>query len=137
MDMRAHLKAGLVAGILWGWLSYLANALTGVFEFEGSFAHDLVSFSFGGAVFGVVTGALLAASRGLIPFKGDVAKAVFASAVLWIVLRVAGDMLSMMDPHRYHLLTAETVQGLVLALALGAILGLLLRKTGGPTAADA
>lgn len=128
MNLKEHLKKGLAAGVIWGWLAYLTNAVTGVFPFEGSFAQDIVSFSFGGAVFGVATGALLAVSKGVIPFKGMVARAVFASAVLWIVLRIAGDVLSMMEPHRYHLLTAETVQGLALSVALGAILGLLARK---------
>jgi len=130
MSIKEHLKAGIAAGVLWGWVSYLTNAITGVFPFEGSFAQGLVSFSFGGAVFGVATGALLAVSKGIIPFKGIVARAVFASAVLWIILRITGDVLSMMEPHRYHLLTAETLQGLSLSLALGVILGLLVRKRG-------
>ncbi|OGP14360.1 MAG: hypothetical protein A2052_09785 [Deltaproteobacteria bacterium GWA2_54_12] len=128
MNLKEHLKSGVIAGVVWGWLAYLTNAVTGVFPFEGSFAQDIVSFSFGGAVFGVATGASLALLGGLIPFRGIVARAVFASAFIWIVLRLAGDMLSMMEPHRYHLLTAETVQGLALAVALGAILGIMVRK---------
>lgn len=130
MNIKEHLKAGVTAGVLWGWLTYLTNAVTGVFPFEGSFAQNLMSFSFGGAVFGVATGALLAVSKGIIPFKGAVARAIFASAVLWVALRFAGDVLSMMEPDRYHLLTAETVQGLSLSIALGAILGLLVRRRG-------
>lgn len=128
MKIIEHLKAGVMAGVIWGWLTYLANAVTGVFPFEGSFAQNLMSFSFGGAVFGVASAALLAVAGRIIPFRGVVARAVFASAVLWISLRIAGDMLSMMEPHRYHLLTAETVQGLALSIALGAILGLFVRK---------
>jgi len=131
MNLKEHLKSGVIAGVVWGWLAYLTNAVTGVFPFEGSFAQDIVSFSFGGAVFGVATGASLALLGGLIPFRGIVARAVFASAFIWIVLRLAGDMLSMMEPHRYHLLTAETVQGLALSVVLGAILGLLVRKAKG------
>lgn len=137
MKIKEHLKAGVMAGILWGWLTYVTNAITGVFPFEGSFAQDLVSFSFGGAVFGVATGALLAVSGKIIPFRGVVARAVFASAVLWMTLRIAGDVLSMMEPHRYHLLTAETVQGLALSCALGAILGLFVRKANGSATVNA
>lgn len=128
MKIKEHLKAGLMAGVIWGWLTYLTNAITGVFPFEGSFAQNLISFSFGGAVFGVASSALLAVSGRIIPFRGAVARAVFASAVLWLSLRIAGDMLSMMEPHRYHLLTAETVQGLSLSIALGTILGFFVRK---------
>ncbi|CAG1772434.1 hypothetical protein BAC2_02458 [uncultured bacterium] len=128
MAIREHLKSGLVAGVVWGWLAYLTNALTGVFPFEGSFAQDIVSFSFGGAVFGVATGATVALLGRVIPFKGVVGRSIFASALIWILLRLTGDMLSMMEPDRYHLLTAETVQGLALSAALGAIFGLLARK---------
>lgn len=128
MNLKEYLKSGVIAGVVWGWLAYLANAVTGVVPFEGSFAQDIVSFSFGGAVFGVATGASLALLGGLIPFKSVVARAVIASALIWIILRLAGDMLSMMEPGRYHILTVETVQGLALSVALGAILGILVRK---------
>lgn len=137
MNLKEHLKSGVIAGVIWGWLAYLTNAVTGVFPFEGSFAQDIVSFSFGGAVFGVATGASLALLGGLIPFRGVVARAVFASALIWIILRLVGDMLSMMEPHRYHLLTAETVQGLALSVVLGAILGILVRKSKGQAPVNA
>ena len=131
MNLKEHLKSGVIAGVIWGWLAYLTNAVTGVFPFEGSFAQDIVSFSFGGAVFGVATGASLSLLGGILPFRNIVARAVLASAFIWIVLRFAGDLLSMMEPHRYHILTVETVQGLALSAALGAILGLLVRKAKG------
>ena len=131
MNLKEHLKSGVIAGVIWGWLAYLTNAVTGVFPFEGSFAQDIVSFSFGGAVFGVATGAFLSLLGGILPFRNIVARAVLASAFIWIVLRLAGDLLSMMEPYRYHLLTVETVQGLALSVALGAILGLLVRKAKG------
>lgn len=127
-SLKESLLAGAAAGILWGWLCYLANYLSGVFPFEGSFAHNIVSFTFGGAVFGIVTGGLLAVIGGFLPFKGIVLKAAFVSAALWLLLRVAGDLLSVMEPHRYHVVTPETVQGLLLALALGGILGLIMRR---------
>lgn len=137
MNLKEYLKSGVIAGVVWGWLSYLTNAVTGVFPFEGSFAQDIVSFSFGGAVFGVGTGAFLALLGRFIPFRSIVARAVFASAFIWIALRLAGDMLSMMEPDRYHLLTAGTVQGLALSIVLGAIFGILVRKSGGPSPVNA
>jgi hypothetical protein len=137
MNMKEYLKSGVIAGVVWGWLAYITNAVTGVFPFEGSFAQDIVSFSFGGAIFGVATGVFLSLLGGVIPFKGIVARAVFASAFIWVALRLAGDMLSMMEPHRYHLLTAETVQGLTLSVALGAIFGLMVRKAKGPASVNA
>jgi hypothetical protein len=137
MNLKEYLKSGVIAGVVWGWLSYLTNAVTGVFPFEGSFAQDIVSFSFGGAVFGVLTGAFLAISGSFIPFRSIVARAVFASAFIWIALKLVGDTLSMMEPERYHLLTAGTIQGLALSVALGAILGIMVRKAKGSAPVNA
>jgi len=137
MDLKEYFKSGLVAGVVWGWLSYLANAITGVFPFEGSFAEDIVSFSFGGAVFGIAAAATLALAGGLIPLKGTVARAVFASAFIWIALKLFGDLLSVMEPDRYHLFTAGTVQGLGLSVLLGVILGVVVRRSQGPSHVNA
>ncbi|MBE7415161.1 MAG: hypothetical protein HS130_08005 [Deltaproteobacteria bacterium] len=137
ISLKNSLKAGAIAGVLWGWLCYLANFVSGVFPFEGSFAQNFITFSFGGAVFGVVTGGLLAVVGRFLPFRKTVFRAVFISAALWVVLRLAGDFLSMMEPERYHLVKPETVQGFFLALALGAILGLLLKKDERATAGNA
>ncbi|CAG1064565.1 hypothetical protein BAC1_00126 [uncultured bacterium] len=137
MNLKEYLKSGVIAGVVWGWLSYLTNAVTGVFPFEGSFAQDIVSFSFAGAVFGLGTGASLALFGRFIPFRSVVARAVFASAFIWIALRLVGDMLSMMEPERYHLFTPGTIQGLGLSIVLGAILGILVRKAAGPAPVNA
>ncbi|HEY4707319.1 MAG TPA: hypothetical protein VII64_07650, partial [Thermodesulfobacteriota bacterium] len=107
---------------------YLANYMSGIFPFEGSFAHNMLSFTFGGVVFGIVTSGILAVAGRFLPFRRLLYRAVFVSASVWIVLILAGDMLSMMEPGRYHLVTPETMQGFLLALALGAILGMLLKK---------
>lgn len=128
--LKDSLLAGAIAGVLWGWLCYLANYMSGIFPFEGSFTQNLLSFTFGGVVFGIVTGGILAVAGRFLPFRQMLYKAVFVSASVWIVLRLAGDMLSMMEPERYHLVTPETMQGFLLALALGAILGVLLKKGG-------
>ena len=126
--LKESLIAGAIAGVLWGWLCYLANYMSGIFPFEGSFAHNMLSFTFGGVVFGIVTSGILAVAGRFLPFRRLLYRAVFVSASVWIVLRLAGDMLSMMEPGRYHLVTPQTVQGFLLALALGAILGMLLKK---------
>ena len=126
--LKESLIAGAIAGVLWGWLCYLANYMSGIFPFEGSFAHNMLSFTFGGVVFGIVTSGILAVAGRFLPFRRLLYRAVFVSASVWIVLILAGDMLSMMEPGRYHLVTPQTVQGFLLALALGAILGMLLKK---------
>lgn len=115
---------GVAAGVVWGWLAMIFNSFTGIFAFEGSLTHDLVTFSIAGAVFGfVVSGFLYIAGRH-IPFKKTLPKAVFVSVLVWLLLRAGGAALSSMDPSRYHVLTPETLQGLVLAAVLGAILGI-------------
>lgn len=116
---------GLIAGILWGWASMVLNSITGIFRPEMGFIHDIISFSVGGAVFGVVVSGFLYGVWNFIPFKKAHTKAIFVSMVLWLALRVGGAGLSMMAPERYHVLTPETLQGLILSGMLGAFLGLL------------
>lgn len=128
--LKDGVMTGLLAGIFWGWVSMALNSLTGVVPFEGSFTHNLVSFTVGGAVFGVVTAGFLATAGRFLPFKPVFAKAAFASAVLWIILRIGGDLLSHMEPERYHLITPETVQGFALSIVLGFILALFWKKEG-------
>lgn len=118
---------GTLGGVLWGWLAMVMNSFTGVFEFEGSFTHDLVTFSLAGAVFGfVVSGFLYMAGR-YVPFKKALPKAVFVSVLVWLMLRAGGAVLSSMEPSRYHVLTPETLQGLLLSAVLGLILGFFMK----------
>lgn len=114
---------GALAGVLWGWLAMVINSFSGVFEFEGSFTHDLATFSLAGAVFGFVVSGLLYMAGRYLPFKKALPKAVFVSLLVWLMLRAGGAVLSSMEPSRYHVLTPETFQGLFLAAVLGAILG--------------
>lgn len=119
---------GAIAGVVWGWIAMAINSATGIFPFEGSFAHDLVTFSIGGAVFGVVVSGFLKTAGEYMPFKGAFAKAVFTSTLLWLLLRVGGAALSSMEPSRYHVLTPQTLQGLGLAVVFGALLGMFWGK---------
>ena len=122
-SLKQAVLAGVTAGIIWGWVAMAANSVTGIFPFESTFAHNLVSFTFGGAIFGVVAGGLMVVAGPVLPFKRTIPKAVLICASLWIILRLGGAMLSVMDSHRYHVLAPEMLQGFALALVLGALLG--------------
>lgn len=128
MTLKSGILSGALAGIIWGWASMLANSFTGVTVFEGSFAHNIVSFTFAGGVFGIVAGGLLSVIGSFLPFKGVWQKAIAISAGLWLVLRLAGEMLSKMEPDRFHLVTPESIQGLLLAVLLGIILAAVSTK---------
>lgn len=120
---KQAILAGVTAGIIWGWVSMAANSFTGIFPFESSFAHNLVSFTFGGAIFGIVAGGLLVVAAPILPFKRTMPKAVLVCGSLWVILRLGGALLSVMDAHRYHVLAPEMLQGFALALVLGTLLG--------------
>ncbi|MEE8185202.1 MAG: hypothetical protein V3T96_02235 [Thermodesulfobacteriota bacterium] len=115
--------SGVVAGIIWGWVAMVLNTISGVFPFESSLFHNLISFSVGGAVIGIVVGVFLAITSKWLPFKGFFTKAVFVSTSIWILLSIGGFLLSAMSPWRYNALGVQAFQGLVLALILGCILG--------------
>ena len=122
-SLKQAVLAGVTAGIIWGWVSMAVNSLTGIFPFESTFAHNLVSFTFGGAVFGIVAGALMAVAGPVLPLRRTIPKAVLICGSLWVVLRLGGAFLSVMDAHRYHVLAPEMLQGFALALVLGTLLG--------------
>ncbi len=119
---------GALTGIIWGLVAMAANSVTGIFPFEASFAHNIIAFTFGGVVFGVVCAGFLNAAGRVLPFKGVLPKAVLVCAGLWVVLRLGGVMLSTMEPQRYHVVTPQTIQGFTLALILGTLLGILWKK---------
>jgi len=129
-SLKQAITAGVIAGIIWGWVAMAANSVTGIFPFESTFAHNIVSFTFGGAVFGVVAGGLMAAAGHILPLKRTLPRALFVCASLWVLLRLGGTVLSSMDPHRYHVFTPEIAQGFALALVLGTLLGLTWKRVG-------
>lgn len=124
LSLKDRLVYSAVAGVIWGLVAMGINNMTGVFAFESTFTHNLVSFIFGGVVFSIVSGGILYFVGRLLPFKGYLAKAVMVTTLLWLLLRGGGVLLSQMDPHRYHVLNPESAQGLGLALLLGLFLGL-------------
>jgi hypothetical protein len=125
MDWKRGVVAGLVAGILWGWLAVAVNTLTGVFPLGDGLLFNLATFAIGGAVFGVVVGGFLVLARDIIPFKSLLPKAVMVSVCLWVVLRIGGALLSGIVPWRYHTVLAQAVQGFFLAILMGLLLGFL------------
>ena len=123
--MKRRFYLSVAAGLIWGLVAMALNGFTSVFAFEGSFAHNLISFTLGGVLFGLVSGGALYFLGGLLPLKGYLIKALVVTTALWLLLRGAGVLLSAMEPTRYSVIGAEALQGLVLAVALGAILGTL------------
>lgn len=115
------IMAGAVGGVIWGLVSMAVNSATGVFTPEAGLVHDTVSFALGGVLFGAVAGGFLEAGGRAIPFRNVYARAVFTSTLIWMLLRVGGAMLSAIESERYHVLTPETVQGLLLSALLGAM----------------
>lgn len=128
MTIKNGILSGALAGVVWGWVSMAVNSVTGVTSFEGSFAHNIMSFTFAGGVFGIVAGGVLSVVAGVLPFRGIFLKAVIVSSALWLILRFAGSMLSQMHPHRFNIIAPEMIQGLVLAIILGVFLGLISSK---------
>jgi len=118
----------ILAGVVWGWVAMAVNNLTGVSPLEMGLAHNLITFSMAGAVFGLVAGGVLTIVEKRLPTRSVVLKAAGVSASIWLLLRSAGVVLSMLQPVRYHVSTPESVQGFALALFLGCILGVLWKR---------
>ena len=125
IDWKRGITLGVLAGIVWGWVAMAVNAVSGAFAFENSLMHNLISFAIGGAVFGIVVNGFLGLLQRLLPFKSILLNAVLLSVVFWLMLRIGGAMLSSVEPDRYHIITAQSIQGFVLAIIMGFILGTL------------
>jgi len=125
IDWKRGITLGVLAGIVWGWVAMAVNAVSGAFAFENSLMHNLISFAIGGAVFGIVVNGFLGLLQRLLPFKSILLNAILLSIVFWLMLRIGGAMLSSVEPDRYHIITAQSIQGFVLAIIMGFILGTL------------
>ena len=135
MDTSAELKMGIVAGAvsggIWGALTILINLVTNLFPLEDSILYNMLIAAIGGAVFGVVVGALFSVTRRYVPLKGIVPKAAFVSTAVWLVLRTGGYFLSQVNPVRYHQVMSYTIQGFFLSMLMGCILGIAWKIAGG------
>ena len=123
MEWKWGIFYGFAAGVLWGWVTIAVNTISGAFLFEQGPVNTLLTFSVGGAFFGVVTGGFLMLTRDRIPFKGIIPKAILISTGLWFALRLAGFIMSTVAPDRYHPDSIQTIQGIGMAVVLGGILG--------------
>jgi hypothetical protein len=130
-ELKRGMAAGAVAGALWGALTILVNLVTNVFPLEDSILYNMSIAAIGGAVFGVVVGAIFSVTRSHVPLKGIVPKAAFVSTAVWLVLRTGGYFLSQVDPVRYHQVMSHTIQGFFLSILMGCILGVAWKISGG------
>lgn len=125
IDWKKSIILGAIAGVIWGWVAMAVNAVSGAFPFENSVTQNIVNFAAGGAIFGIMVSGFLSLLQRWMPFRNVIANAVLLSAILWLLLRIGGAMLSSIEPERFHLVTVQTVQGFALAIILGGILGFL------------
>ncbi len=125
INFKSGMLLGIFSGIIWGWIAIAINLVSGVFPLESSLYYNIIVFSIGGAVFGLVVAGFLTISFDKLPFKKPIAKAILIAAALWLILRMFGSLLSTMEPARYHIITSQTIQGLILAVLFGCILGML------------
>ncbi|MEK7313853.1 MAG: hypothetical protein AAB065_05190 [Deltaproteobacteria bacterium] len=125
-NWKRDLGSGVIAGIIWGWIAMAVVAMT-MGGLENGMLRNLVSFSVGGAVFGIAAGGLLTLTHDWLPFKSSFGKAVLLTTFMWLALRVGGLLLSSIDSFRYHAASMETVRGLMLAVLMGCVLGTLRR----------
>src|SRR3990172_5030171 len=132
---KRGIGSGVVAGIAWGLLSLAIHTVTGISSVEHSILYNIFPFTIGGGIFGILSGGLLALIHDRLPFKTFLGKAVMLTSLIWLMLHVGGFLLSMIDSGRYHYSSREAVHGLMLAVLLGGILGVVwskanLRKEG-------
>lgn len=125
IDWKKGIILGAIAGVAWGWIAMFVNAISGAFQFESSVLQNLINFAAGGAVFGIVVSGFLSLLQQWLPFRNIFLKAILVSTVLWVILRLGGVALSMIESERYHAVNSQTVQGLALAIIMGGLLGLL------------
>lgn len=117
------LPIGLGAGIIWGLVALAINAITGIFPFEQGSTHNILTFTFGGVIFGLVSSAILKLTEGYLPSRSIEVKSVIITTSIWLVLSIIGIIISAM-PHQAF--SPRTIQGLVLAIIMGLILGVSL-----------
>ena len=132
---KRGIGSGVVAGIVWGWLAMVIHAVTRISPGEHSILYNMFPFTIGGVIFGIFSGGILALIHDSLPFKTSFVKEVLLTTWIWLILHVGGFLLSLIDSGRYHYSSREAVHGLMLAVLLGGILGVVwskanLRKEG-------
>lgn len=125
MDWKQGLNKGIIAGVIWGWIALGLSLTIGALEFESGLWHNLVTFSVGGALFGMILGAFMVLLEQRLPFKKCYVKTLFLSISLWLILRFGGVLLSSVDLVRYQAHMSQSVYGFLMTLVLGSILGVV------------
>ena len=125
IDWKKGIILGAVAGIAWGWIAMTVNAISGAFPFESSLVHNLTIFAMGGAIFGIIVSGFLSLLKEWLPFRNIFLKTILLSTALWLILRIGGIILSSINPDRYHPNMPQTIQGFILAVIMGGLLGFL------------
>lgn len=128
LEIRRGIKIGLLSGAIGGVVALLVNALTGVFPLESTLMHNLAAFMIGGALFGVIAGGFMAILGNVLPVGNLIVKAALVSAVLWLVVRAGGVVLTLINHHRFHIDASQSIQGFCIAIIMGLIMGLLWKK---------
>lgn len=127
VNLTKGIIVGCLSGIVWGLVAILVNRITGVFTFEESLLREMMTFSLGGAVFGMVIGGFLSLIGAKLPFKSSFVKAVSVSVAIWLIMRTGGVLLSYSNPERFHPDREQAIQGFVMAIVLGLILATFLK----------
>lgn len=122
-----YLKNGIITGVLWGLIAMGVNSITGIHPFEYGILHNLITFTTGGAIFGIVAGGIFTLLHNRLPFKTSFSKAVLLTTCLWMILNMGGLLLSSDNPMRYHVEVPATIQGFALAVLMGVIMGAMLQ----------
>lgn len=128
VDWGKVVAKGSMAGVISGWLAMALNQITGAFPFESSLLHNLATFAVGGAIFGLVIAGFMAVARDQLPFNTSISKAIMISTGFWLILRIGGQLLSVANPDRFHPDWGQSLQGLIVAVIFGTVLGILWGK---------
>lgn len=127
-DWKEGVATGSLAGIFWGWIVIAVNYTTGAFAFEFTIIQNLFVASVAGGLLGALSGLFLSTIGRKLPFKSVIMQAVFISTSIWLTLRITGFAMTYVDHHRYHPVMSQSIQGLLLSVVLGCILGVLWRR---------
>ena len=125
LQLKRGLLSGGLAGIVWGLVALVTNGISGAFPFEGTVLHNIITFTLGGAVFGLVVGGSLVLLCEYLPFKNIFSKTTFLSTSIWLMFFIGGAIIAEIDPTRYYLTSGLAIQGVVLAIFQGLILGFI------------
>jgi len=125
---KDSIYAGVMGGILWGWMILLLNNLTHAFHTEQGIFYNIFIFPAGGALLGALVAIMTELFYELIPFPGLTYKIVFVSVAIWTLLRIGGSILSLIKPERYHQSMPATIQGFVFAILMGLLIGFFMAR---------